>query len=226
MKIAAAIIDLDGTMVNTARDFQRAINRMRAEFHLAPLPQKRVIDLVGKGSEYLVRGVLRINYSTLETEQRMPVALASYQRHYATINGRYATVYPEVKQGLQAMRAQGLRLACVTNKPHAFACALLKKTDLDAYFELIYGGDCFTKKKPDPMPMLAVCSTFQLAPSQVIAIGDSSNDAQAARAAGCPVLHVPYGYNHGEPIQNVDSDGIVASLLVAAHTVTQFNASF
>jgi len=70
------------------------------------------------------------------------------------------------------------------------------------------------------MPLLQVCADFSLQPTQVVAIGDSSNDAQAARAAGCRVLNVPYGYNHGEPIHNVDSDGIVPTLLDAAHQIS------
>jgi phosphoglycolate phosphatase len=118
------------------------------------------------------------------------------------------------------LQAKGLRLACVTNKPIAFAAPLLKKTKLDHYFEVVYGGDSLPRKKPDPYPLLKVCEDFALLPQQVVAIGDSSNDARAARAAGCRVLNVPYGYNHGEPIHSVDSDGIVSTLLEAAHFVS------
>ena len=118
-----------------------------------------------------------------------------------------------------AMREKGLRLACVTNKPLAFALALLEKAELRDYFELVYGGDAFPRKKPDPMPLLAVCADFALEPAQVVAIGDYSNEAEAAREGGCRVFNVPYGYNHGESIQDFDSDGIVASLLVAAHII-------
>ncbi|GAC1324040.1 MAG: phosphoglycolate phosphatase [Collimonas sp.] len=218
--IAAAIIDLDGTMLDTAPDFHVAVNRMRAELELAPLPQKTIIDFVGKGSENLIRRVLGVDYPPAEVEQRFDAALDSYQSHYAVVNGSYATLYPGVVDGLQAMQDKGLRLACVTNKPLAFAVALLEKTGLRDYFEVVYGGDSFPLKKPDPMPLLAVCADFKLQPAQVVAIGDSSNDAQAARAAGCPVFNVPYGYNHGESIQDVDSDGIVASLLVAAQNIS------
>ena len=118
------------------------------------------------------------------------------------------------------MQDIGLRLACVTNKPIAFALPLLEKTGLREFFELVYGGDSFSQKKPDPMPFLEVCRKFNLKPAQIVAIGDSSNDAQAARAAGCRVLSVPYGYNHGVPIQDVDSDGIVPTLLSAAHQIS------
>jgi phosphoglycolate phosphatase len=85
---------------------------------------------------------------------------------------------------------------------------------------VVYGGDSLPRKKPDPMPLLQVCADFSLAPHRVVAIGDSSNDAQAARAAGCRVLNVPYGYNHGQSIHDVDSDGIVSSLLDAANLIS------
>nr|WP_128083177.1 phosphoglycolate phosphatase [Collimonas arenae] len=218
--IAAAIIDLDGTMLDTAPDFQVAVNRMRDEMDLAPLEQKTIVDFVGKGSENLIRRVLAVDFPAQQVEQHFDAALNSYQRHYEVVNGTHASLYPGVVEGLQAMRDKGLRLACVTNKPLVFALALLEKAGLRDYFELVYGGDSFPRKKPDPMPLLAVCADFELEPAQVVAIGDSSNDAQAARAAGCRVFNVPYGYNHGESIQDVDSDGIVASLLVAAHHIS------
>jgi phosphoglycolate phosphatase len=217
--IRAVIIDLDGTMVDTAPDFHVAINRMRAEFDLAPLEIATVIEFVGKGSENLMRRVLGVDYAAKDVEAQFARAMAAYQRHYLAINGQFSSVYAGVFEGLDHMREQGLRLACVTNKPISFALPLLEKTGLAPYFELVYGGDSLPKKKPDPLPMLTVCRDFSLSPEQVIAIGDSSNDAEAARAAGCRVLTVPYGYNHGQPVQAIDSDGIVDSLLVAAQLI-------
>lgn len=218
--IRAAIIDLDGTMVDTAPDFHVAINRMRADLALAPLDIETIKNFVGKGTENLMRRVLAVDYAADEVEGHFPAALAFYQRHYLAINGDYSSIYPEVHEGLEALRGKGLRLACVTNKPVAFALPLLEKTGLRPYFEVVYGGDSLPKKKPDPAPLLQVCADFSLAPAQVVAIGDSSNDAQAARAAGCRVLNVPYGYNHGQPVQEVDSDGIVSSLLEASHLIS------
>ena len=104
----------------------------------------------------------------------------------------------------------------MTNKPIAFARVLLDKTGLAEHFAVIYGGDSLPAKKPDPLPMLTVCRDFGLEPAQVVAIGDSSNDAEAARAAGCRSLTVPYGYNHGKPVHSIDTDGIVATLFEAA----------
>jgi len=219
--IRAAIIDLDGTMVHTAPDFHVAINRMREELGLGPLDIEAITEFVGKGTENLMRRVLAVDYAETEAERHFPRALETYKRHYLEINGRYSTVYPGVREGIEALLAKGLRLACVTNKPIDFALPLLEKTGLSGYFEVVYGGDSLPKKKPDPYPLLKVCEDFGLAPAQVVAIGDSSNDAQAARAAGCRVLNVPYGYNHGQPIQAVDSDGIVSTLLDAAHLISQ-----
>jgi len=218
--IRAAIIDLDGTMVHTAPDFHVAINRMRNDLDLPPIDIETITHFVGKGTENLMRRVLAVDYDTEGVERHFEAALASYLRHYHAINGDYSSVYAGVREGLEALRAKRLRLACVTNKPIALALPLLEKTGLRDYFELVYGGDSLPKKKPDPYPLQKVCEDFGLAPANVVAIGDSSNDAQAARAAGCRVLNVPYGYNHGESIHDVDSDGIVSTLLEAAHLIS------
>ena len=214
--IRAAIIDLDGTMVHTAPDFQVAINRMRDELNLAPLPLETITDFVGKGSENLMRRVLGVDFEESKVESLFNHALERYQHHYLQINGDHSQLYVGVCEGLQTMKDSGVRLACVTNKPIAFARPLLQKKGLIEFFELIYGGDSLPQKKPHPLPMLTVCRDFELQPAQVVAIGDSSNDSQAARAAGCRVLTVPYGYNHGQPVHSIDTDGIVESLQDAA----------
>jgi phosphoglycolate phosphatase len=221
--IKAAIIDLDGTMLDTVPDFEAALNGMRADLGLAPITQATIKPLVGKGSEKLVRDVLLLDWDAARVDAVFDEALAGYQRHYLAINGDRATLFEGVIQGLQAMRAQGLRLVCVTNKPIAFTLPLLDQKGLAPYFERVFGGDSFEKKKPDPMPMLGACAALDLPPSQVVAIGDSSNDAESARAAGCFVLTVPYGYNHGRPIQEINSDGIVSSLLEAAEQISAHN---
>ncbi|MBV8664867.1 MAG: phosphoglycolate phosphatase [Burkholderiaceae bacterium] len=217
--IRAAIIDLDGTLLDTAPDFHIAINRMRAELDLAPLPLAIIIRYVGKGTEHLVRCVLAVDLPEEQAQAVFAEALQSYHRHYHAINGEHAALFPEVHEGLAAMQAKGLKLACVTNKPIAFTEPLLARMGLRAYFSVVYGGDSLAAKKPDPLPLLQVCKDFDLPPHQVLAIGDSVNDAQAARAAGCPVFIVPYGYNHGEAVHGIDSDGIVQTLLTAAQQI-------
>jgi phosphoglycolate phosphatase len=221
--VRAAIIDLDGTMLDTIPDFHVALNGMRAELDLQPITQDQIALMVGKGSENLIRSVLALDLDGAGVEARFEAAMDAYQRHYLSINGNYSALYPDVIEGLAAMQAQGLRLACVTNKPISFTTPLLKLKGLDGFFEVVYGGDSLPRKKPDPLPLQTVCADFGLAPAQVVAIGDSSNDAQAARAAGCPVLTVPYGYNHGQAIHETDSDGIVTTLLEAASLIRSHN---
>ncbi len=223
--IRAAIIDLDGTMLDTVPDFELALNAMRAEFHLAPITQAVIKPMVGKGSEKLIRDVLSLDFDPDRVESVYDEAMAAYQRHYLAINGERSVLFDGVIEGLQALRDMGLRLACVTNKPISFTTPLLAQKGLAPYFELVYGGDSLPKKKPDPLPLLQVCSDFDLPPPQVVAIGDSSNDAEAARAARCFVLTVPYGYNHGRPVQEIDSDGIVNSLLDAANLIRAHNGT-
>ncbi len=154
--IRAAIIDLDGTMLDTALDIQVAINRMRAELKLDPLTIETVTDFVGKGTENLISRVLAVDYEPVEVEQHFTAAMASYLRHYQIVNGDYSALYPGVKEGLDALQAKQIRLACVTNKPLAFANTLLEKKGLRSYFDIVYGGDSFAKKKPDPAPLLQV----------------------------------------------------------------------
>ncbi|MCG5263147.1 phosphoglycolate phosphatase [Cupriavidus gilardii] len=222
--IRGAIIDLDGTMVDTAGDFHAAVNAMlQALSHLhpalgdiAPLPLPEIVSFVGKGSENLIRRVLDTRLPPAAANGLFADALALYNREYLRVNGQFSALYPGVEAGLAALKAAGLRLACVTNKPHDFTAPLLDKLGLAPSFELVYGGDAFPFRKPDPLPLLKVCEAFRLEPAQMVAIGDSENDAMAARAAGIGVLLVPYGYNHGKPVQGVDADGIVGSLVKAA----------
>jgi phosphoglycolate phosphatase len=89
---------------------------------------------------------------------------------------------------------------------------LLERKGLAHFFELVFGGDAFERKKPDPLPLIKTCEALGTLPPHTLMTGDSSNDARAARAAGCPVLLVNYGYNHGEPVTGVDADGVIARL--------------
>jgi len=205
----AAIVDLDGTMVDTLGDFVVALADTLAELGLPPVDHAFVERTIGKGSEHLIRATLHHVGGDPERYER---AWQHYQAHYRRINGRHAIVYAGVPQGLRRLRDAGLRLACLTNKPTAFALDLLRVKDLADHFEVVFGGDAFERKKPDPLPLLKCCEALGSTPSRTLMIGDSSNDAHAARAAGCPVVLVTYGYNHGEPVQAVDADGFVDRL--------------
>lgn len=215
----AAIIDLDGTMVDTMGDFAQALNHMLDDLALPHIAPAAIARMVGKGSEHLLHLVLNHALaqagkalSAIEIEALHARAWPRYQQHYLRINGQFASVYAGVPEGLQALRSAGLRLACLTNKPLPFALPLLRAKGLDGFFEHIFGGDSFEKKKPDPLPLRKTCAALASAPARTLMVGDSSNDAQAARAAGCPVVLTTYGYNHGQPVRAVDADGWVDSL--------------
>jgi len=222
--IQAVIVDLDGTMVDTLGDFEVALNRMLAELQLPPINRALVERTVGKGSEHLIRSVLAHQLQRLDPasvgsacpavqpEARYEQAWRSYQAHYRAINGRFSEVYGGVREGLQALRDAGLPLACLTNKPRAFAADLLQAKGLSGYFACVFGGDSFERKKPDPLPLLKTCEALGTAPARTLMVGDSENDGLAARAAGCPVALVTYGYNHGEPIERAPHDRLIASL--------------
>lgn len=217
----AAIVDLDGTMVDTLGDFEIALNRSLADLDLPPVTRALVERTVGKGSEHLIRSVLAHQLALPEVKGLANVcdarsvdnlfepAWLRYQHHYLAINGAFATVYPGVVDGLQHMRDAGLRLACLTNKPLSFAKPLLQAKGLDHFFAHVFGGDSFERKKPDPLPLFKTCEALGVQAAHALMVGDSSNDAQAARAAGCPVVLVRYGYNHGEPVDGVDADAHV-----------------
>ncbi len=215
----AAIVDLDGTMVDTLGDFAEALNRMLRDLDLPPVQPAAIERMVGKGSEHLIHSALvhvmaAADDAAVQAKARalFDRAWERYQHHYLEINGRHSAAYPGVVEGLKALRARGLRLACLTNKPTAFAKPLLAAKGLDGFFEQVFGGDAFERKKPDPLPLLKTCEALGTVPSRTLMVGDSSNDARAARAAGCPVVLVTYGYNHGEPVRGVDADGFVDSL--------------
>jgi phosphoglycolate phosphatase len=207
--LRAVIVDLDGTLIDTLDDFVVALNRVLSELALAAVDRGFLERTIGKGSEHLVRSTL---LQVGADAALYPQAWALYQRHYLAVNGEHASVYPGVVEGLTALKARGLMLACLTNKPTAFALPLLRQKGLDGFFSVVFGGDAFERKKPDPLPLIKTCDALGTAPAQTLMVGDSSNDARAARAAGCPVVLVSYGYNHGEPVEAVDADGVIDRL--------------
>ena len=219
-QVDAAIFDLDGTLVDTLADFGEALNRMLADLGLPAIPAADVSTRVGKGSEYLVESTLKhaLAQSGRAVTATNLIALneqanALYQRHYGAINGRFARLYPGVSDGLSALEAAALPMVCVTNKPTAYDNGLLRQLGLLRFFKQVFGGDAFEHKKPHPMPLLRSCAALGTAPARTLMVGDSANDAEAARAAGCPVALVTYGYNHGQPVREVDADAFTDSLI-------------
>jgi phosphoglycolate phosphatase len=207
----AAIIDLDGTLVDTLGDFVEALNRTLTDLRLPAIGRSQVERMIGKGSENLLLSAMA-HLGEPSPATRLPEAWAAYQRHYLDVNGHFSRVFDGALEGLQTLRDAGLPLACLTNKPLAFAQVLLRDKGLDGFFGHVFGGDSFERKKPDPLPLLKTCKALGTLPAHTLMVGDSQNDGMAARAAGCPVVLVTYGYNHGDPIAQAPHDALVDSL--------------
>ncbi|MES2088993.1 MAG: phosphoglycolate phosphatase [Pseudomonadota bacterium] len=221
MNLQAAIIDLDGTLVDTLGDFVVVLHHALSDLgchavEIARVDRAFVEHTVGTGTEDLLRRTLAHAWGVLdddaEVAQQVPLAWQHYQGHYTRLNGQHSQVYPGAVEGLQQLQSLGLPLACLTNKPTAFAEQLLSNKGLRHHFKQVFGGDAFARKKPDPLPLLKTCEALGTLPARTVMVGDSSNDAQAARAAGCPVVLVTYGYNHGEPIEQVPASAHIARL--------------
>lgn len=213
--LRAVLLDLDGTLLDTAPDLAAAANAMLAEQGLAPLPASVIRGFIGRGIAHLVESCLQSAGNPLACARLEP-ALRSFGVHYARVNGRESRPYPGVCETLARLRAASVRLACVTNKARAFTAPLLAKTGLAPYFDAVVTADQAGARKPNPEPFLHACRTLAVAPAEAAVIGDSANDAEGARAAGCRVLLVSYGYSEGRDVRGLGAERVVATLGEAA----------
>lgn len=219
LPIRAVVIDLDGTLLDTAPDLADAAAAMAAELGVPAVDETRLKTYIGNGVSRLVKRVLTGEMEAEPPAELFGRALPVFEKYYAQWVSRKSRPFPGVVEGLDAFKAMGLHLACITNKAERFTHPLLKDTGLIQYFELILSGDTLPEKKPSPLPLRHACQVFGIRPAELLLIGDSLNDTQAARAAGCPVFCVPYGYNRGRPVEELDLDRVVPSLAEAARLV-------
>jgi phosphoglycolate phosphatase len=188
---------------------------MLADLGLSALPASVVRDFIGQGIARLVERCLAAAGPPLDCAQLEP-ALRSFGDHYRELNGKSSRPFPGVLEGLRRMRGAALKLACVTNKAEAFTLPLLEASGLAPLLDAVVTADRVGRRKPHPEPFLHACKMLQVAPGNAVVIGDSANDAEGARAAGCRVLLVTYGYNEGRDVRKVDSDGVVDTFSEAA----------
>jgi len=219
LRVKAVTIDLDGTLADSVPDLACAANDMLRALGRPELPETAIRTFVGKGIPRLVERALTGDLNGTVDEAVLDAALPVFERCYSKVNGVYTRMFPGVQEGLDALRAAHLPLACVTNKAGRFTVPLLEQLGIAHYFSQVVAGDTLPQKKPDPAPLLFACNRFQVRPGEMLMIGDSINDAQAARAAGCPVFCVTYGYNEGQDVRALDVDAIVATLLDAARLI-------
>lgn len=217
--LRAVIFDLDGTLVHSSPDLACAANRMLAALGMPQRDPALISTFIGRGVAVLVERALAGTVKGGADAALLAQALPLFDRFYDEESGRRTTLYPGVREGLELLAREGLPLACVTNKPERPALALLARMELMHFFTVVVGGDTLPRKKPDPLPFRHVCERLGFATAQVLVVGDSASDVAGARAAGCPVICVPYGYNEGEPVESLRSDAIVASIPDAARIV-------
>lgn len=205
--VRAVLFDLDGTLLDTIEDLAEGANRMLAELGRPQRPLAEIHSFVGKGIPNLVRRCMTEGAHASESE--IEHAIACFRRHYTEVNGAQTKIYPGVLETLDAMRSLGLKLACVTNKAKAFTGPLLARVGIDHYFDAVVSGDTLPVKKPDPAMLHYACEQMGIDSARALMIGDSANDALAARAAGMPVLLVTYGYSEGMPVEQIECDGLI-----------------
>ncbi|THU00983.1 phosphoglycolate phosphatase [Lampropedia puyangensis] len=217
--IQAVLLDLDGTLINTLDEFVAALNFMSDAMQLPHASPQFVAQTIGKGSEHLVRVVLQMllleakqPHDAQSIEHMFEQAMHLYFTGYEAAGTSHVKVYPGVREGLEQIRAKGYPMGIVTNKPTRLAMPLLHDTGLARYAEFLIAGDTYAKRKPDPYPLIQACTRLQTMPAHTLMIGDSANDAAAARAAQCPIAILRYGFNHGNPVETIDADGYFDSI--------------
>jgi len=210
----AVLFDLDGTLIDTAEDIALALNRTLAAPGVAPVPLATVRGLIGRGAAALIARALQSRGQCAD-EARVGELFAQFIRQYARLLERgesRALPYPGAGEALRALAVAGVRLAVVTNKARQLALDTLTRAGLGAELQLVVGGDSCARRKPDPEPLLYACGQLGVAATAALMVGDSVNDVLAARAAGMPVLCVPYGYNEGVDPRTLACDGFVENL--------------
>ena len=212
----AVIFDLDGTLMDTSTEICTALARTFRERGLRPLDKARVEAMIGKGVRVLVeRALAHVGAPTIDVE----ATLQRFEAEYEAIVGSDSALYPGALEGMQRLRAARLPMGVVTNKPRLFTQRLLDDARATPFLAAIVSGDDGFTRKPAPDMLLAACARMGVEPGRTLMIGDSDNDIVAARAAGCPVWCVPYGYNEGKPPQALACDRLVESIDAAARLI-------
>jgi phosphoglycolate phosphatase len=215
-KVKVVMVDLDGTLVDTAHEIAAAANLMLVDLNRPILPVSQVESYIGEGVVVLIKRCLNSQLDISQLNAEPEVALMAqaeliFFEHYAN-NAADSKPFNGVIEGLQALRSKGFKLACVTNKPEKFTLPLLQKSGLVEFFEIVVSGDSLPKKKPDPMQLQHICKKLGVHTFEAMLVGDSETDIAAAHAAGCFIVTVPYGYNQGRPIDESKVDATIADL--------------
>ncbi|GBE09084.1 phosphoglycolate phosphatase, chromosomal [bacterium BMS3Bbin11] len=221
--VKMVMIDLDGTLINTAPDLADSVNIMLERMGRDTWPLDKVSGWIGNGVSRLVKRALTDSMNAEPDSDDYDKGYALFLEAYGENVSAKSRPYDGVVAGLDKLKSAGFRLACVTNKAESFTLPLLADLKLDGYFELVVSGDSLPRKKPDPLPLTYACENFGITPQQGVLIGDSANDVKAAIAAGMPVICVNYGYNQGVDLTTLQTQGVIDSLDILDQHINLLN---
>jgi len=198
-KLKAILIDLDGTMFDTAPEIAIAMNQTLQALNFRTLSFDTIRQFIGKGVDNLV------NQSLLASNEKGNIkkneALKLFNEFYKKI-AKQSKPYDDVESTLKFLQEKQIKLACVTNKPSCHTYLILEESNFEKFFDCIICGDEMKFKKPHQFSIDYVRKKLDVAEMETLMVGDSSNDIRAANNAGVSVATVPYGYQYEEPIEN------------------------
>ncbi|MEQ8857215.1 MAG: phosphoglycolate phosphatase [Pseudomonadales bacterium] len=210
-RYAGYLFDLDGTLVDTASDINAALNHALVSAGFPAVDEDLTRHWIGHGARILIEQALERHGRSPESVDAL---LDRFIDHYEANIAALSQPYPEVVETLELLRERGAKLAVVTNKRTQLTEPLLDALDLTRHFHSIVCGDTAAHPKPAADPALHACRALGLSPDAVLFVGDSETDVACARAAGCPVVCVPGGYNHGIPAAELGADAVIESFRV------------
>ena len=205
------LFDLDGTLVDSAADLYRAMNMSLNTLQLPLVTEHQVRTWIGKGTAVFCQSTLQYltgQVDPAQHQQLLDTFLDIYNAEPCVDTQPFAGIVDFLEWGMKHNK----KMICVTNKPEQPARMIIDALGLNQYFVDVIGGDRFEERKPHPRQLLFCVDHYQLAKEQVLMIGDSSNDVEAARRARVDCIVVSYGYNHGEDIQNWQPQQVVDNL--------------
>ena len=197
------LLDLDGTLADTLEDIRASTNYVRSAYQLEPLPADAVRDLVGNGVLSLLKNALREAGPFAAVRER---AWSLYREHHGHQCVVHVRPYPGTREHLTRWHREGRPLAVVTNKPEAFASAILDHLELTPYLPVLIGGDTTPHKKPSPEPIWAALDRLGTPRQPAIMVGDSPTDMRAGRAAGLTTIAALYGFRTEDELRREGAD--------------------
>ncbi len=211
-QIHAVAFDLDGTLIDTLADLTAAVNATLTTLGTPPLPQARVKELMGDGTDKLVARSLAQVIGT-RADELLPRALEIFPASYSANLFVRSKLYPQAVETLAALRENAIRVCCVTNKSSRFALPLLQQAGLGGCLEFTLCADRTEDRKPSPTLLLQACQRLEVAPREMLYVGDSQGDVMAAHAAGCGAVAVTFGYHKPGAFERVRPDALVTRLM-------------